>query len=83
MIYIDQYGNKQWSLNAQFHREDGPALEYANGDKLWFLHGELHRLDGPAEDYINGDKYWWFHGKQIHCSSQKEFKKLIKLKALW
>jgi len=22
---------------GQFHREDGPAMEYSNGTKLWYL----------------------------------------------
>ena len=80
---INEFGTKHWILDNRYHCLDGPALEYANGDKLWFLHGELHRLDGPAEEYINGYKKWWYHGEQISCSSQEEFKRLIKLKALW
>ena len=28
-----------WYLNDQLHREDGPAVEYANGDKAWLLNG--------------------------------------------
>ena len=30
-------------MNGQFHREDGPAVEYANGIKEWHLNGERHR----------------------------------------
>ena len=33
-------GNKEWRLNGKWHREDGPAIERANGDKQWWLHGE-------------------------------------------
>jgi len=57
---ISEYGTKRWTLNGQYHREDGPAVEYANGFK-----------------------YWYYHGKCIDCSSQEEFERLIKLKALW
>ena len=32
-------GHKEWYLNGQLHREDGPALEWANGDKWWCLNG--------------------------------------------
>jgi len=33
-------GNKSWFLNGKYHREDGPAREYADGNKFWFLSGE-------------------------------------------
>ena len=33
-------GYKEWYFNGQLHREDGPALEWANGSKYWFLNGE-------------------------------------------
>jgi len=79
----DEKGNKYWTLNGQFHREDGPAVEWANGDKWWYLHGKYHRENGPAMESSNGSKGWWYHGKPIYCSSQEEFERLIKLKALW
>jgi len=36
-IVTDNDGNKFWMLpnTSMFHREDGPAVEYANGDKYW------------------------------------------------
>jgi len=34
---IDEYGNKRWYLNGLLHREDGPAVEYADGNKEWWL----------------------------------------------
>jgi hypothetical protein len=45
------------------HREDGPAIEYANGAKIWCLYGMRHREDGPAIEYADGDKVWFIHGK--------------------
>ena len=36
----DANGDKEWYLNGQLHREDGPAVEYANGDKYWYLNGQ-------------------------------------------
>ena len=41
---------------GQFHRVDGPAIEYANGTKSWYLNGKLHREDGPAIEWADGDK---------------------------
>jgi hypothetical protein len=79
---IDKFGNKYWYLNKLLHREGGPAIEYSNGDYSWYINGILHRLDGPAKDW-NNCKEWYYHGKQIHCNSQKEFERLLRLKALW
>ena len=55
---IDTVGTKEWYLNGQRHREDGPAVEYANGDKYWYLNGQLHREDGPAVEKADGSKLW-------------------------
>lgn len=33
-------GSKFWRLNGEYHREDGPAIEYCNGTKHWFLNGK-------------------------------------------
>ena len=30
---------KYWYLAGLLHREDGPAVEDANGDKHWYLNG--------------------------------------------
>jgi hypothetical protein len=56
-------GDIYWYLNGKLHREDGPALEWADGGKSWYLNGNLHREDGPALEYDNGDKAWWLNGK--------------------
>jgi len=79
----DQYGNKWWYLNNQRHREDGPAVEHIDGYRAWFFNNQYHREDGPAVEYPNGYKVWFVHGRRINCSSQEEFERLIKLKALW
>ena len=50
------------------HREDGPAVEHANGRKDWYLNGKLHREDGPAIEYTNGTKEWYLNGK-LHPTS--------------
>ena len=65
-----------------YHRLDGPAIEWYNGDKSWFVDGYLHRLDGPAEVWARGNA-WYINGKQIHCRTQEEFERLIKLKYFW
>lgn len=77
-------GTKEWRLfNGNYHKEDGPAVEFTDGSKLYIQYGKYHREDGPALNGPNGDKYWFYHGKQIKCKDNEEFLKLIKLKALW
>ena len=58
-------GIKEWWLNGQKHREDGPAIEGLDGSKAWYLNGKLHREDGPAVEGLNGTKEWWLNGKKV------------------
>ena len=48
---------------GKLHRDDGPAIEYADGTKRWYKDGKLHRDDGPAAEYANGTKFWYKDGK--------------------
>lgn len=64
-LIIDKIETKRWYLNDQFHREDGPAVEYANGDKYWYLGDQHHRIDGPAIEHADGTKIWYQNG-QLH-----------------
>ena len=45
--------------------------------------GFYHREDGPALITSNGFKFWIYNGNLIHCNSQEEFERLLKLKAFW
>ncbi len=38
--FIDKYGNVVYIKNRKFHREDGPAIEFANGYKGWWIDGK-------------------------------------------
>ena len=67
-VYDD--GSKHWYLNGKHHREDGPAIEDANGYKAWYLNGKHHREDGPAVEYADGYKTWWINGNQL---TEEEF----------
>ena len=58
-------GHKEWRLNGDLHREDGPAIESANGDKEWYLNGDLHREDGPAVEFANGTKEWYLNDEKV------------------
>jgi hypothetical protein len=74
-IYINKFGSKFYykdkAMNIR-HREDGPALEYADGDKEWWLNGRRHREDGAAIEYANGDKTWYLNNTMY---TEEEFKK--------
>jgi hypothetical protein len=78
-IKTDRWG-KYYYWNGQLHREDGPAIEYTDGSKFWYLHDQRHREDGPAIQHFSGLKEWWLQGKQY---SEKEYWRVVKLKALW
>ena len=58
-------GSKQWYLNGELHRTDGPAVERADGYKAWWLDGKRHRTDGPAIEWADGSKEWWLDDKQV------------------
>ena len=59
-------------MNGRFHREDGPAVEYADGSKEWWLNGKRHREDGPALEFASGSKYWYLNGVEL---SETEWRK--------
>ena len=39
-VYKDGAKEWRWYLNDELHREDGPAMEYAEGEKWWYLNGK-------------------------------------------
>jgi hypothetical protein len=57
------FGDKQWFLNGELHRDDGPAFENIYGDKHWFLNGKRHQKDGPAIEFADGSKAWYLNGE--------------------
>ena len=36
-VKVDEDKTKHWYLNGNLHREDGPAVEYADGTSRWWL----------------------------------------------
>jgi hypothetical protein len=40
-LIIDKYGTCRYYKDDLLHREDGPAIEYADGSKWWCLNGEI------------------------------------------
>ena len=85
-LLYDQ-GDQEWYFNGKLHRNDGPAVYDSRYQyKAWYQHGIRHREDGPAIERLRhhlDKQLWYYHGEKINCSSQKEFERLIKLKAFW
>ena len=62
-IVVDAYGNRFYCNNTgEWHRENGPAVEYANGTKRWYYKGRLHRTNGPAVIWADGTELWYQYG---------------------
>ena len=64
-VKVDDGGTKHWYRNGKLHREDGPAIEMADGYKAWYLNGKRHREDGPAVEWADGTKDWYRDGKKL------------------
>ena len=79
IVKVSKDGKREWYLNGEHHREDGPAIEHSDGCKYWYLNGKLHREDGPAVENANGDKYWFLNGKRHR---EEEFNKKINSKTI-
>ena len=62
---VDLKGGKHWFKDDKLHREDGPAVERANGTKWWFFEGERHREDGPAIETSDGTQIWCYKGQLL------------------
>jgi len=39
-LVISSFGTKSWFKNDNYHREEGPAIEYASGQKEYYLEGK-------------------------------------------
>ena len=63
-----------WYLNGNLHREDGPAIIWADGTKIWYKNGLRHREDGPAVDTVYGNQQWFINGEEY---SKSLFDKMI------
>ena len=63
---ISSNGTKYYYRDKEktiLHREDGPAIEYADGSKGWYQNNRLHRIDGPALEWFDGDVFWYQNSK--------------------
>ena len=64
-IEVNKFGTRRYYNSAgELHRDNGPAVEYADGDKFWFQNGQRHRTDGPVIERGNGTKEWFQSGQR-------------------
>ena len=61
----DESGGQKWYLDGKLHREDGPAVIWADGTEEWWLNGKLHREGGPAVIWPSGAQAWWLNGNRV------------------
>lgn len=52
-------GDREWFIDGDRHRIDGPAVVRENGDREWWVNDKRHRLDGPAVIKYKTEKQWW------------------------
>jgi hypothetical protein len=62
-------GTKGWFLNGMWHREDGPAIEWANS-KEWYLNGHIIFIEYSEEFLHDLDQFilgfqWLPNGKNL------------------
>lgn len=65
------------------HREDGPAVEWADGNKEWWIDGKRHREDGPAVVSPNGYEAWCKNGRllaEVISVQKKQIRDLVKVR---
>ena len=75
-IEVDKWGARcYYNANGQLHRENGPAIEYADGSKSWYKNDQYHRTDGPAIDWTRGRKAWYINGEEL---TKAEFNQRVK-----
>ena len=76
-IEVDKWGARcYYNTDGQLHRENGPAIEYADGSKSWCQNDQYHRTDGPAIEFVNGTKEWYINGERL---TKAEFNQRVKL----
>lgn len=83
-IETDGFKTKYFSDAAKtvLHREDGPAINVADGYKAWYINGERHCEDGPAIESPCGRKVWYVNGK-LHREGAPAVERANGIKEWW
>jgi hypothetical protein len=63
--HVEDNSTVKWLLsNGDYHREDGPAIIWADGSKEWYRYDKKHREDGPAVIWADGYTSWYTNDKR-------------------
>lgn len=76
-VIADIFGTKRYYIDNKLHRENGPAVEYADGCKVWFIKNKRHRVDGPAFEDSNGNKRWYLDNKEYSFEEWDRLRKML------
>ena len=80
--YIECDGEvTRYYKNDEYHREDGPAIEWISGSQYWFRDGKRHRLGGPAISHKLHTRFdlYWIDGESFTEQEFIKFKILLYL----
>ena len=61
-IIRDNGKTRFWYRNGVIHREDGPAVIWADGTQDWMIDGLYHREDGAARIFPDGQESYAYGG---------------------
>ena len=59
---VDSTGGQYWMVDGKYHREDGPAIIWADGTQVWCADGKYHRAAGPSIIWADGTQVWCANG---------------------
>jgi hypothetical protein len=62
LVRVDDNGNTFWKSRGVLHRENGPAIEWADGSVEYFFYGRRHRVNGPAVIFPGRYEAYWVNG---------------------
>jgi len=63
-VEVTDYSTRWYNESNELHREDGPAMEWADGTKHYYINGQRHREDGPAMETADGEKHYYINGER-------------------
>ena len=62
-LEIDEKGTRRYyNRDGYLHRDNGPAVIWADGTCAWFQNGLRHCANGPAVEWTDGTKWWYLQG---------------------
>ena len=76
-VRVYSNGDKSWYLNGKLHREDGPAVEHADGYKAWYLENveyteSEHKAEMERRNNTCNGKIVTIDGKEYELTEVKK-----------